>query len=132
MDTKASGDRRSESRLRYQWPVWVSDDPRNERIIQGQMVDINSRAAAFTFPTRDGQPWVHQRLTTRFGVPRYGQEGAFDVVDFIREGHIHRVERLNASAWRVVVQFHEPLPFNPAQSMAGCPDHDLEAVPALV
>ena len=42
--------------------------------------EVNSKAAAFTFPTRDGQPWVHQRLTTRFGVPRYGQEGAFDVV----------------------------------------------------
>jgi len=131
MDTKGSRDRRSEGRLRYHWPVWVSDNPANDRVIQGQMVDLNSRAAAFTLHTNDGQPWVHQRLTTRFGVPRYNQEGAFDVVDLIREGHVDRVERPNPSVWRVVMQFHEPLPFKPCPSTADHADDALEPVPAF-
>jgi hypothetical protein len=131
MDTNVSRERRSEGRLRYQWPVWISDDPGNDRIIQGQMVDINSQAVAFTFRTNDGQPWVNQHLTTRFGVPKYDQEGAFDVVDFIREGHVHRVERLNPSIWRVVMQFHESLPFHPAQEATDQVESDPELVPAF-
>ncbi len=125
MDSNISQNRRSEDRLRYNWPVWINVDPSTDRVIQGQMVDLNSRAAAFTFHTHETQPWVHQHLTTRFGVPQGGPDAAFEVVDFIRDGHIHRVERPNPHLWRVVMQFREPLPFKPAQA-AGSGDQVAE------
>ena len=116
METTASGNRRTESRLRYNWPIWVSLDDNHDRVIQGQMVDLNSHAAAFTFRTHDGQPWVNQRLSTRFGVPHGGRDAAFEVQDFIRHGHVYRVEQPNSFVWRVVMQFNEPLPFKPGHT----------------
>lgn len=115
MEQNGSGERRSEPRLRYNWPVWVSEDMAHDRVIQGQMVDLNSRSAAFTLATRDGHRWQNQRLTTRFGVPQVGPEGQFEVADLVREGHIYRVEQPNPSTWRVVINFHTPLPFRPGE-----------------
>ncbi len=70
MDTATSANRRRESRLRYNWPVWISLDSGHDRVVQGQMVDLNSHAAAFTFRTHEAQPRVDQRLSTRFAVPQ--------------------------------------------------------------
>ena len=132
MDKSTSGDRRFERRLRYNWPVWFTDERESDRVFQGQMVDINSSAAAFTCRTHEGHPRVDQRLTARFGVPRYGEEEAFEMIDVVREGHVHRVEQPNPFVWRVVMQFHQPLPFSPGHHQAdGCvTDRDLE--PLLV
>ncbi len=116
MDNKAAANRRSEDRLRYNWPVWINVDPGSDRVIQGQMVDLNSHAAAFTFCCHEGQPWVHQHLTTRFAVPQGGPDSPFEIADLIRDGHVHRVDQPNPFLWRVVMQFREPLPFKPAQA----------------
>jgi hypothetical protein len=124
MDTATSANRRGESRLRYNWPVWISLDAGHDRVIQGQMVDLNSHAAAFTFRTHEAQPWVNQNISTRFGVPQGTPDAAFEVVDFIRHGHIHRVDQPNPFVWRVVMQFHEPLPFRPADSAADADRND--------
>jgi hypothetical protein len=124
MDTNASANRRRESRLRYTWPVWISLDSSHDRVVQGQMVDLNSHAVAFTFRTHDGQPWVNQPLTTHFGVPQGTPDAAFELVDFVRHGHVHRVDQPNPFVWRVVMQFHEPLPFRPGElADESCP-HD--------
>jgi hypothetical protein len=116
MEMLTSQNRRAESRLRYTWPVWISLDSNHDKIIQGQMVDLNSHAVAFTFRTHEGQPWVNQPLTTRFGVPQGAPDEAFEVVDFIRHGHIRRVEQPNPFVWRVVMELHEPLPFKPGRT----------------
>jgi hypothetical protein len=105
-------ERRAEERLSYHWPVWFAEDF-NGDFSQGQMSDVSSRAAAFTCYADDQCPWPGQYVTARFSVPRYGQDDSFDMVDFIRSGHVYRVDGVNDALRRIVLQFTEPLPFQP-------------------
>ena len=112
-----NNDRRREQRLRYYWPIWFAEDV-NSTLLQGQMVDISSRAAAFTCYASDGCPNYGQHLTARFSVPRYGSEGSFDMANFTRSGYVYRIDNVNSYLRRVVVQFTEPLPFKPGEQEA--------------
>jgi hypothetical protein len=107
-------ERRTEERLHYHWPIWFAEDLADD-LTQGQMADISSRAAAFTYYA-DG-PCLHpgQRVTARFSVPRYGPDDSFDMVDFIRSGSICRVEAVNHMTLRAAIRFAEPLPFHPGE-----------------
>lgn len=107
-------ERRTESRFRYHWPVWYSAEPHHGEVSQGQMVDITSNAAAFTCYADYQCPHPSQYLATRFSVPRYGDDGSFDMSDFVRTGHVYRVDSVSDHLRRVVVRFNEPLPFSPA------------------
>ncbi|MFC1764039.1 hypothetical protein ACFL6U_18445 [Planctomycetota bacterium] len=107
-------ERRMESRYRYHWPVWFAPDMQGE-VTQGQMVDVTSVAAAFTCYADHQCPHPSQHLATRFSVPTYGEDDSFDMQDFIRTGHVYRVDRVSDQLRRVVVQFHEPLPFHPGE-----------------
>ncbi len=111
-------ERRTEQRLRYYWPIWFAEDFQ-EVLSQGQMVDISSRAAAFTCHADNSCPCVGQDITARFSVPRYGPEDCFDMANFDRPGHISRVDEVNSFLRRVVVQFAEPLPFKPGEQADG-------------
>jgi hypothetical protein len=110
----ANNERRREQRLRYHWPVWFAEDF-NEALSQGQMVDISSTAAAFTCRTDEYCPYVGQRLTARFSVPRFQPGEAFDMANFTRSGRICRVDDINQFSQRVAVQFAKPLPFKPGE-----------------
>lgn len=112
MDTQ--GNRRSEARLRYHWPIWYTDLYDTE-VAQGQMVDVSSRAAAFTCYMRDFCPAEDQQITARFSVPKYGDEESFGMSDFIRTGSVSRIDRMNDLVKRVVLKFHEPLHFKPGE-----------------
>lgn len=112
MDT--NNERREEQRLRYNWPVWFAEDF-NEALSQGEMVDISSRAAAFTCHADEDCPYLGQYVTTRFSVPRYGEGDCFDMENFVRPGHICRVDDVNSFLRRVAIQFAEPLPFKPGE-----------------
>jgi len=107
-------ERRIEKRLRYSWPVWFAENY-NELLTQGQMIDVSSRGAAFTCYA-DRCPWPGQHITARFSVPRYDQTDAFDLENFIRDGHICRVEEISPFVRRVAIQFAEPLPFKPGET----------------
>jgi hypothetical protein len=107
-------DRRREQRLRYYWPIWFAEDV-NRSLSQGQMVDISSRAAAFTCYAHEGCPYLGQYITARFSVPRYGPDDSFDMANFTRSGHVFRVDNVNSFLRRVAVQFAEPLPFKPGE-----------------
>ncbi|MBN2317152.1 MAG: hypothetical protein JXM79_24715 [Sedimentisphaerales bacterium] len=111
---KEYDDRRTEQRLRYYWPIWFAEDF-NTALSQGQMVDISSRAAAFTCYADNGCPNYGQHLTARFSVPRYGEEGSFDMANFTRSGYVYRIDNVNNFLRRIVVQFAEPLPFRPGE-----------------
>lgn len=108
-------ERRHESRFRYHWPVWFSPEPHYGDVAQGQMVDITSRAAAFTCYADHQCPYPSQHLATRFSVPRYEMDGSFDMADFVRTGHVHRVDSLSDHLRRIVIHFHDPLPFCPGE-----------------
>jgi hypothetical protein len=107
-------ERRTEERLRYQWPIWFAEDFHGE-LSQGQMADVSSQAAAFTCYADERCPHPGQYLTTRFSVPRYGSEESFDLVDFIRTGRVYRVDTIHGPLRRVALQFTEPLPFRPGE-----------------
>ena len=109
-----TSDRRTEQRLRYYWPIWFAENF-DEELSQGQMIDISSRAAAFTCRADDSCPYVGQPVTARFSVPRYGPDDCFDMANFDRSGHIFRVDDIDNFLRRVVVQFAEPLPFKPGE-----------------
>lgn len=108
-----SPERRKEKRLSYNWPVWFAEDY-NDILTQGQMVDISSESAMFTCYA-DGCPRHGEHITARFSVPRYGKDESFDLENFIRSGHICRVEELSQFIRRVALQFAEPLPFKPGE-----------------
>ena len=106
-------ERRTEKRLRYNWPVWFAEDY-NDIMAQGQMVDISSGGAAFTCYA-DNCPAAGDHITARFSVPRHEEEDSFDLESFIREGNICRVEEISPFVRRVAIQFAEPLPFRPGE-----------------
>ncbi|OHB79330.1 MAG: hypothetical protein A2Z25_23130 [Planctomycetes bacterium RBG_16_55_9] len=112
-----NSDRRREQRLRYYWPIWFAEDV-NRALSQGQMVDISSRAAAFTCYAGDGCPYHGQHITARFSVPCYGSDDSFDMKNFTRSGYVCRVDNVNGFRRRVAVQFAEPLPFRPGEQHA--------------
>lgn len=109
-----NNERRGERRLRYHWPIWFADDF-NDTLSQGQMVDISSRAAAFTCHADEHCPYVGQHLTARFSIPRFWPGEAFDMASFTRSGQICRVDDVNRFLRRVAIQFAHPLPFRPGE-----------------
>lgn len=104
---------RTESRLRYSWPVWFAENF-DEMLSQGQMVDVSSKGAAFTCYA-DKCPTNGQNITARFSVPRHHSTDPFDMENFVKTGHICRIEDEGPHVKRIAVQFAEPLPFNPAE-----------------
>jgi len=107
-------ERRTEQRLRYQWPIWFAEDF-NDVLSQGQMVDISSRGAAFTCYADDSCPYPGEHITARFSVPRFGPDDSFDMASFVRTGCICRVDEVDRFSRRVAVQFADPLPFKPGE-----------------
>ena len=106
-------DRRTEKRLRYNWPVWYAEDY-DEILAQGQMVDISSSGAAFTCYA-DSCPAPGDHITTRFSVPHHDKDDLFDLESFIRDGSICRVDEISPYIRRVALQFAEALPFKPGE-----------------
>jgi hypothetical protein len=107
-------ERRTERRLHYHWPIWFTEDAESD-LSQGQMADITSVAAAFTCHAGEHCPHPGQHVTARFSVPLHGTDGAFDMVDFVRSGHVHRVDVVNDALRRVAMCFSEDLPFRPGE-----------------
>jgi hypothetical protein len=107
-------DRRTEQRLRYYWPIWYAENV-DYTLSQGQMVDICSKGAAFTCYAHEDCPYPGQHITARFSVPRYGDDGSFDMANFTRWGYVCRVDNVNSFLRRVAVQFGDPLPFKPGE-----------------
>ena len=90
-------------------PVWFAEDI-SETASQGVMVDISSRAMAFTCSADENRPYPGQQLTTRFNLPRPGTDRS-DMKSFTRTGRVCRVDEINGSRCRVAIQFDEPPPF---------------------
>ena len=106
-------DRRTEKRLKYNWPVWFADDF-NDSLCQGQMVDICSSGGAFTCYA-DRCPKLGQKLSARFSVPRFGEDNSFELENFIRDAYVSRVDEVSAFVRRVAVKFSDPLDFKPGE-----------------
>ena len=105
---------RTEHRLLYRWPIWFTDDSTGE-LMQGQVVDISSEAAAFTCYSYEICFFPSQQITAHFSVPLCGLGGSYAVRNFIRSGYTYRIDQINKVLHRVTAQFHEPLPFRPGE-----------------
>lgn len=108
-----AAEQQEEKRLHYNWPVWFAHDF-NGVLTQGQMFDIHSQGASFTCYA-DKCPAQGEDITTRFSVPRYGEDNSFELENFIRQGHIHHVEEIAPFVRRVCIGFTEALPFKPGE-----------------
>ncbi len=111
-----NNERRKEQRLRYHWPIWFAENF-HEVLSQGQMIDISSTAAAFTCHADEHCPSPGQHVTTRFSVPRFGEDDSFDMTNLTCSGRIYRVDNVNNYVRRVVIQFVKPLPFKPGEQI---------------
>jgi len=109
-----NSERRTEQRLRYHWPIWFAEDFGAE-LVQGQMADISSKAAAFTCYDDGTCPHLGQQITARFSVPHYGPDDSFDMANFTRPGYVCRVDNVNSFVRRVALEFADPLPFRPGE-----------------
>ena len=116
---------RGENRLLYRWPIWYADESTGE-LMQGQMVDISSEAAAFTCYTYETCLFPSQLITIYFSVPLRGLGGSFAVRDFIRLGQTCRIDPVDKVLNRVTAQFTERLPFRPGEQT--CSEADMVAV----
>jgi len=123
--------RRTEQRLRCQWPIWFSGN-NGAHVLQGNMIDVSSKATAFTCPRKDFHAYQDQQLLARFNVPQYGSDASFHLSDFIRTGRVQRVDHLNDRVSRVVLQFYEPLYFKPGEQPSGQQETRPSREPALV
>lgn len=110
----ANNEQRSEQRLRYHWPIWFAEHF-DEELSQGQMLDLSSTGAAFTCYDDGSCPYPGQQITARFSVPRYGPNDSFDMANFVRLGHICRVDGVNRFLRRIAIRFAKPLPFKPGE-----------------
>lgn len=79
------------------------------------MIDVSSGGAAFTCHADEKCPYPGQQLTTRFSVPHFETDDAFDMANFVRHGHVCRVDHVNDFLRRIAIQFAAPLPFKPAE-----------------
>ena len=120
MDTNT--ERRTEQRLRYQWPVWFAEDF-SDVLAQGQMVDVSSHGAAFTCHADEECPYPGQTVTARFSIPRFSNTDSFDMASFTRRGQVCRIDEVNRFLRKVAIQFAEPLPFRPGEQ-AGSSESD--------
>ena len=112
--TEKSSDQRAEQRLRYRWPVrFASGD--NDKITQGQIVDVSSDGMAMLCHSGKYCPRKNQLLNIDFGVPHFGLSHSLDVVFVNRTGRVCRIQKLSKIVNRIAVQFTEPLFFKPGQ-----------------
>lgn len=112
--TENNSDRRTEQRLRYHWPIWFAENF-NDTLSNGQMVDISSSGAAFTYNSFENCPYPGQQLTARFSIPKFGSEDSFNMDNYARNATVCRVDCINDSIRKVAIQFTQPLPFKPGQ-----------------
>ena len=120
-----TSERRTEERLHYHWPIWFAENV-DEELWQGQMTDISSQGAAFTCHADQRCPYPGQHITARFSVPQYGEDGAFDMLDFVRSGHVGRVDEVNSALRRIALHFAEPLPLRPGEQPEAHAEETLE------
>ena len=127
---KQTAERRREKRLNYHWPVWFAEDF-GDVLSQGQMFDLSSGGVAFTCYS-DTCPSKGQYITTRFSIPRYGEDNSFDLENCIRSGFVCRIEDVNPYMKKVALQFAEPLNFKPGEQEEKESDARQEPVKGII
>ena len=116
MNTDKYNEQRQEKRMSCNWPIWFYDDC-DTRIIQGQLVDISSKAAAFTYYTHEKLFLPDQKIVTHFSMPVYGLSDSFAIRDFMRPGQILNIYQINDLIYRIATKFEDILNFRPGEQI---------------
>ena len=117
LKTDRYNEQRKEKRMSCNWPIWFYDDS-DTRIIQGQLVDISSKAATFTYYTYEKLLFPNQRIIAHFSAPVYGLSDSFAIRDFIRSGHILNIYQISDLLYRITTEFEEVLSFKPGEQFS--------------
>ncbi len=114
METNKNHERREENRINCHWPIWFANGL-NKKIIQGELIDISSKAASFTCYSHENHFLPGQTILTNFSVPIYGLNDSFALRQFTRSGSVFSVDVINKKFCRIVTQFTEKLSFKPGE-----------------
>lgn len=79
------------------------------------MVDVSSWGTVFTCNGGKDCPKVGQQITSWFSVPYRSLDGSSHTASFTRIGHVRRIDEVDRTLHRIVMQFAEPLPFKPGE-----------------
>jgi hypothetical protein len=109
-----TSEKRTERRLDYQWLMQYAKSVKDP-LLQGRMVDISSRGAAFICMANQRCPNKDELVTTCFSVPRFDSSRSFDLTSHRRIGRVCRVDNVNNTLRRIAIQFAKPLPFRPGE-----------------
>ncbi|MHC4132103.1 MAG: PilZ domain-containing protein [Planctomycetota bacterium] len=107
-------EKRRENRLDYHWLMQYAKSVK-QPLLQGRMVDLSSKGAAFICIANHSCPQKDQLVTTRFSVPRFDSSKTFDSTSYKRIGRVCRVDNINNNLHRIAIQFARPLPFKPGE-----------------
>ncbi|MHC4122038.1 MAG: hypothetical protein ACYSSI_00560 [Planctomycetota bacterium] len=78
----------------------------------GQLVDVSSCWAAFTCSLNAAPPGIGETMLVRLKIP-HPNSGA---TDFARRAYTRRVDNIDNSSYRIVIQFAKPLPYKPVEN----------------
>lgn len=106
--------KRTEERLRYQWPVLFAKDF-TEAVSEGIMTDVSSGGIAFLCKADENSPQVNQELALRFSIPHPDEYFSYNITSLSRTGRVLRVDIKSNSMCQVSVQFNKPLTLKPCQ-----------------
>ena len=107
--------------MQSHWPIWFGEDF-NQKLTQGQMIDISSKAGAFSCYAFESDLFRGQDIATYFSVPIYGPKDSFAIRDFKCSGRILRIDCLDDMLLRIITQFTEILSFKPGEQVKAEPD----------
>ena len=99
-------DRRSEDRIRFNWPVWFGYEDNGE-FFQGQIVDLNRQGLSFTVDSSHC-PRTGSHIVARFSYP-LTKGGGFQMGRFFQWAQVIRVDHLTNQAPRVALRLNRPM-----------------------
>ena len=102
----SENERRSEQRIRFNWPVWFGHEENGE-FSQGQIVDLNRQGMSFTVDSNHC-PQVGSHIIARFSYP-LTQDGGFQMGSYFQWAKVIRSDRQAYQSPRIALRLNRPI-----------------------
>ena len=99
-------ERRSEQRIRFNWPVWFGYEENGE-FFQGQIVDLNRQGMSFVVDS-NRCPQIGSHIIARFSYP-LTQDGGFQMGRFFQWAKVIRSDTQAGQSPRVALRLNRPI-----------------------
>ena len=99
-------ERRSEQRIRFNWPVWFGYEENGE-FFQGQIVDLNRQGMSFVVNS-NRCPQLGSHIIARFSYP-LTLAGGFQMGNFFQWAKVIRSDRQIGQPPRVALRLNGPI-----------------------